>query len=155
MPEQKEYLSKEKFVELEKELAMLKTTKRREIAKQLEFAKSLGDLSENTEYQQAREDQAAVEDRISNIETLLKNAEILSSNKSDVVSVGSSVTIQKEGSKDKKNFQVVGSEEADSSVGKISNKSPIGASLIGSKKNDSVEVKTPNGKVTYKVISVG
>ncbi|HET8574606.1 MAG TPA: transcription elongation factor GreA [Candidatus Paceibacterota bacterium] len=154
MPEQKEYLSKEKYAELQKELAHLQTVKRKEIAEQLEYAKSLGDLRENTEYQQAREDQAAVEDRISNLEALLKGAEILSTKKSDVVAVGSGIVIQKQGTTDERKYRVVGSEEADSSAGKISNKSPLGSALIGTKKGDTITVKTPNGEAQYKILSV-
>lgn len=152
--EQKEYLSKEKYEELQKELVELQTVKRKEIAEELEYAKSLGDLRENTEYQQAREDQAAVEDRISTLENLLKNAEVVSAKKSDVIRVGSNIVIQKKGTKDERNYQVVGSEEADSTLGKISNKSPLGSALVGAKKNDTVMVKTPNGEVEYKILSI-
>lgn len=154
MTEQKEYLSKEKYNELKAELEQLQVEKRKEIAEQLEFAKSLGDLSENTEYQQAREDQAAVEERITTLETLLTNAEIVSGKKTDTIGVGSGLTIQKKGTKTAQEYTVVGSEEANSAAGKISNKSPLGEALIGSKPGDTITVETPRGSVEYKIVSI-
>jgi len=102
--ENKEYLTKEKYDELEKELAFLTTTKRKEIADQLEFAKSLGDISENAEYHEAREQQALTEDRINKIENVLKNAEIVEYKKSDTVVIGSTVTVKKEGEREIENL---------------------------------------------------
>lgn len=152
--DEKQYLSKEKFDELSKELEMLKTEKRRDVAEKLEFAKSLGDLSENAEYQEARDDQAKVEDRILNLEAILKFAEIVSHKKSDTVSIGSAVVVCKKGQKDEQTFYIVGSEEVDMSAGKISNKSPLGMSLLGKTKGDVTECETPNGKVEYKIVNV-
>src|SRR6185437_1515707 len=97
MPKE-ELISQEKFEELTKELDELRTTRRREVAEQLEYARSLGDLSENAEYQEAREMQGAVEERISKLENILKNAKIVKGSKSDVVGMGSTVTVQKIGS---------------------------------------------------------
>src|SRR3990167_5559668 len=91
-----EYLTKEKFKELEKELENLKTIKRKEIAEALEYAKSLGDFSENQEYQEARDSQAILEDRINRLEGILKSAKIISTQSTNVVSVGSAITIEKE-----------------------------------------------------------
>lgn len=152
--EEKEYLSKEKYEELKKELEHLLTVKRKEIALELEHAKSFGDLKENSEYHQAREDQATVEDRINNLETLLESAKIVTHKKKDTVEVGSCVKIQKKGSATEKEYTVVGSEEVDSSAGKISNKSPIGEALMGAKVGDELTVDTPSGKATYKILSV-
>ena len=150
----KHYLSKEKFDELERELEMLKSQKRKEIAEQLEFAKSLGDLSENAEYQEARENQAAVEDRIQKLETLIKNSEILKAHHANMVEVGSKVTIQKEGEKEATKFAIVGSEEANITEKKLSNESPLGRALLGKKKGDSATVMTPRGKVVYSIINI-
>lgn len=148
-----EYLTLEKKNELEGELSQLKSVRRKEIADSLEYAKSLGDLSENAEYHQAREDQANCEDRISHIEQILKNAVIMESGVSGVVSVGSTVTVLKKGSKEEKTFALVGSEEADSVSGKISNESPLGQALLGKKKGDKVIVHAPKGEVEYSIIS--
>jgi len=145
-----EYLSQEKFEELKKELDILKTKKRKEVTESLEFAKSLGDLSENAEYQEAREMQANVEQRISLLENLLKDAVILSANSKDLVGLGSIVVVTND-AKEVKQFQVVGSEESDISMGKISNISPLGSSLMGKKAGDVVVVNSPKGPIQYKI----
>lgn len=150
----KEYLSKEKFGQLKTELEHLKTAKRKEIAEELEFAKSLGDLSENAEYHEAREAQAALEDRISQLESILANAEIVDTHHSSQVEVGSVVHVQKKGDKAKKVYSIVGSEEADFPTGKISFKSPLGQALLGKKKDEEFTFKTPAGEVKYTVISI-
>lgn len=147
------YLTKEKFGELEKELAELKTVKRKEVAQNLEYARSLGDLSENAEYQEAREIQATIEDRIAVIENTLKTAEIVHEHRGDVVSMGSDVTVEKSGGA-KLKFKIVGSDEVNTAEGKISNLSPIGSALLGKKRGDSVTVATPKGPATYKIVSV-
>ena len=139
---------------MEIELLELKTVKRKEVAQNLEYARALGDLSENTEYQEARESQAMVEDRISTIENTLKTAEIVRELRGDNVSIGSEVTVEKEGSKSKTVFKIVGSDEANASEGKISNISPLGSELLGKKKGDSVTIKTPKGSTVYKISSV-
>ncbi|MBP6949063.1 MAG: transcription elongation factor GreA [Candidatus Pacebacteria bacterium] len=150
-----EYLTLEKKNELEAELAQLKTVRRKEIADSLEYAKSLGDLSENAEYHQAREDQANCEDRINHIEQILKNAVIMEGSVvAGVVHVGSTVTVLKKGSKEEKTFALVGSEEADSVSGKISNESPLGEALLGKKKGDKIIVHAPKGDIEYSVVEV-
>lgn len=150
-----EYLTLEKKNELESELTQLKTVRRKEIADALEYAKSLGDLSENAEYHQAREDQANCEDRINHIEEILKKAVIMeTSSVAGVVHVGSTVTVQKKGSKEEKTFALVGSEEADSISGRISNESPLGSAILGKKKGDKVTVHAPKGEIEYTVIAV-
>ncbi len=148
-----EYLTLEKKQLLESELEMLKTVRRKEIADALEYAKSLGDLSENAEYHQAREDQANCEDRISHIEQILKNAVIMDTHEAGVVSVGSTVTVLKKGDKEEKTYAIVGSEEADSIAGKISNESPLGQALLGKRKGDKVTVHAPKGNIEYTVVS--
>ncbi len=148
-----EYLTPEKKVEFEKELITLKTVRRKEIADALEYAKSLGDLSENAEYHQAREDQANCEERIAHIETILKNAIVTDTHAVGVVSVGSTVTLLKKGDKEERTFALVGSEEADSQSGKISNESPVGKAILGKKKGDKVTVVTPKGNVEYSIVA--
>ncbi len=150
----KEYLTQARFEELQHELKSLKFDKRKEIAEELEFAKSLGDLSENAEYHEAREAQAALEDRISQLESILASAEIVAAHKSDVADIGSKVTVQKKGEKETRVFIIVGSEEIDTAAGKVSFKSPIGQSLLGKKKGDDFVVTTPTKEVTYSVISI-
>lgn len=154
MAETKEYLTKEKHKELTAELDYLKKIKRREIADNLEYAKSMGDLSENAEYQEAREKQAEVEERINKLEQILSNVEFLPEHHGGVVGIGAVVTIEKESDKTKKTYQIVGSEEADIATGKISNESPVGIALIGKSKGERVELKTPAGKVGYKITEV-
>ncbi len=154
-----EYLTKEKFKELEEELKLAKTVKRKEIAEALEFAKSLGDLSENAEYQQAREAQAELEDRISVIEDIFKRAVIVSErgpNMRDgsVVNMGSTVTIKREADNTSKTVKIVGSEESDFLSDKISNESPLGMAMIGKKPGDKFIVHTPKGKVNYTIVSI-
>lgn len=149
-----EYLTKEKFEELKKELENLKTVKRKEVAEDLEYSKSLGDLSENAEYHEARDMQAAVEDRILKLETLLQSAQIVSQHHSDVVGVGTAVSIQKSSEKESKLYKIVGSEEADMSQGKLSVTSPLGAAIMGKKKGDKVAVTTPKGKIEYTITAI-
>lgn len=149
-----EYLTLEKKQLLEDELKMLQTVRRKEIADALEYAKSLGDLSENAEYHQAREDQANCEDRITHIEQILKNAVIMDGHTSGVVTVGATVTIVKKGEKEEKTFALVGSEEADSVSGKISNESPLGQALLGKKKGDKITVHAPKGEIEYTIVSL-
>ncbi len=150
----KQYLTQQKYEELQQELHDLIHVKRKEIAEQLEYAKSMGDLSENAEYHEARDGQAKIEARISQLEDLLKHAEILKHKKSDVVEAGSKVVIQKTGEKEKKEYTLVGSEEADMLAGKLSYDSPLGSALLGKKKGDAVSIDTPKGTVEYKIISV-
>ncbi len=150
----KEYLTKEKYDELKKELDYLKTVRRKEIAESLEYARSLGDLSENAEYQEAREMQAATEERIGNLEGILQSAKIVSHRPSDTATLGSTVVIQKEGEKDTHRYQIVGLEEADILERKISHLSPLGEAMMGKKKGDTFSFMTPNGKMNYKIVSV-
>ena len=149
-----EYLTPEKKVELENELNTLKTVRRKEIADALEYAKSLGDLSENAEYHQAREDHANCEDRINHLEQILKNAVIMDKHHAGHVEVGTTVTVIKKGEKEERQFTLVGSEEADSVGGKISNESPLGSALLGKSKGDAVTFSTPKGDVTYTIKAI-
>jgi transcription elongation factor GreA len=155
MPEQETVVSQEKFDEMVKELENLKTVRRTEIAKNLEYARSLGDLSENAEYQEARELQAATEERIRKLEELIKRAKIVTDGKKkDVVGFGSIVSIKKDASPDLHEYTIVGSEEADMRARKLSHLSPLGAALMGKKKGEVFTFETPNGKQTYTVEKV-
>ena len=154
MTEEKEYLTKERYDQLKLELEHLKKVKRKEVAESLEFAKALGDLSENAEYHEAREEQAAIEDRIATLERVLKSASIITQHHSSVVEVGSTVILRKGEAKDKVTFEIVGSEESDISNKKISFKSPMGRAMVGKKKGDSFVVHAPKRDVTYTVIEI-
>lgn len=154
MPDAPEYLTQEKYDQLVKELDYLKTKRRKEVAENLEYAKSLGDLSENAEYQEAREMQANIEDRIMKLEAMLQSAVIVKMQHTEVVSIGSTVSLIRDGAKDKVTYKIVGSEEADLSQGKLSINSPLGQALVGKKKGETLVAKTPGGNVSYKVVDI-
>lgn len=148
-------VSQEKFDEMSKELEHLKTVRRTEIAKNLEYARSLGDLSENAEYQEARDLQAATEERIKKLEELLKYTIIhTEGKKKSEVGFSSKVSIRKDGSPEVHEYTIVGSEEADMRVKKLSHVSPLGAALMGKKKGDVFTFATPGGKQTYTIEKV-
>ncbi len=148
-----EYITAEKKIELEKELARLAGIDRKEVLVKLEYAKSLGDLSENAEYHEARDEQGKLEDRIQKIEHILKNSTVVTTHHADLVEVGTTVTVSKKGG-EKKVYKIVGAEEADMIQGKISNQSPLGAALFGKKKGDTVSVHAPAGVVEYTIVSI-
>jgi len=156
MKEEREYLTKEKFEELNNELKDLKTVKRREVAESLDYARGLGDLSENAEYHEARELQANIEDRISKLESMLKNATIMSHEPShgEHVRIGTTVIVEKQGEKGHKKFKIVGSEETDMTQGKLSNRSPLGAAILGKKVGETFSFNSPAGNMTYKIIGI-
>ena len=155
MSDKESYLTQEKYDELAKELNLLKTEKRKEIAENLEYSKSLGDLSENAEYHEARAMQAELEDRIAKLETLMKSAVIVSGSKhGNNIEIGSTVVLQKSGVKENTTYILVGSEEADLVAGKISSSSPLGSAVIGKTKGDKISVNTPKGAVKYIIVDV-
>lgn len=155
MNDTQSFLTSEKFNELKKELDHLKTVRRKEVAESLEYARSLGDLSENAEYQEARDMQSAIEERIEYLEKTIKEAKIVSHDKrGDAVGLGSKVTIQKDKNKDKKEYTIVGSDEANIHEHKLSYLSPLGEALMGKKKGDEFQFETPIGKQKYKVLKV-
>ncbi len=153
MPKE-ELISQEKFEELTHELEQLRTTRRKEVAEQLEYARSLGDLSENAEYQEAREMQAAVEERVQKLESILKNAKIVRGSKSDTVGMGAQVQVAKVGDSTKHSYTIVGAEEANILEGKVSYHSPLGSALLGKKKGDEFSFHTPQGMLKYKILKV-
>jgi transcription elongation factor GreA len=148
------YLTREGAAKLESELVELKGSRRAELAKRLRSAIQMGDLSENADYHKAKEDQGFLEGRIQEIEFILRNAVIITATAgSDIISVGSHVTIQEEGS-DPETYHVVGAKEADPRHGKISNESPIGRASMDHKVGDTIEVETPGGKIKFKILKI-
>lgn len=154
-PENAEYLSQEGFLRLKEELSHLKEKRRKEIAERLEYAKSLGDISENAEYQEAKEEQQLVEARIADLEDILGRAVLISHPlATSFVDIGSNVVAQKDGSHHEDSFFIVGREEADPSQNRISNESPLGRALIGKKRGDYVLVHTPKGEISYQILDI-
>lgn len=149
----KNYLSKERYKELEKELEELKTKGRKKVAERLKKAKALGDLSENSEYQEARNERDQLEQKINKLQNILRNAEIIKKSKnSDKVRVGSKVKIKK--GKKESEYTIVGSQESDPAEGLVSNESPIGQALLGARVGQEVEVKTPKGSKKYEIVKI-
>ena len=149
------FLTSEGYLELENELQYLKTVKRAEVTQTLKEARALGDLSENSEYEQAREDQANLEKRIMEIEYSLEHATVIDEKENNgKVSIGSQVELQYEDDDDTESYKIVGSQEADPDDNKISNESPIAAAIMGKKVGDVVEVSSPNGIYSVKIIAI-
>lgn len=149
-----QHLTQERLDELKAELEMLKNTKRQEVAQRLKTAKEYGDLSENSEYVEAREEQANVEARIFELEELLKDVVTIKTGEGgDVVAVGSIVTV-KRGDREM-TYTIVGPYEAKPEEGRISDESPLGKSFLGHRVGDMISVATPGGTVQYEVVRVG
>ena len=150
------FLTSEGYLELEQELQYLKTTKRAEVTQTLKEARALGDLSENSEYEQAREDQANLEKRIVEVEYALEHATVIDENKNDgKVSIGCQVELKYEDDDDTESYKIVGSQEADPFNNKISNESPIAAAIMGKKVGDTVEVSSPDGVYSVRIVAIG
>lgn len=156
MEEKRNLMSYEKLQQLEDELHELKEVKRAEIAQKIKEAREQGDLSENAEYDAAKDEQRDIELRIEEIEKILKNAEVYLEEDiaSDVVGLGSTVTLLDVEYNEEVVYKIVGSTEADSLAGKISNESPVGKALVGSKKGTTITVEAPAGELKYKVLKV-
>ena len=142
--------------QLEEELEYLKTIRRAEIAEKIKEARSFGDLSENSEYDDAKNEQAVTESRIQEIENMLKNATVLDMEhlKKDKVNVGSTVKVMDLNYNEEMLFTVVSSTEANPMSGKISDESPIGKGLLGHKKGEVINVETPSGPMSFKILSI-
>ncbi len=150
------FLTGEGYLELENELQYLKTTKRQEVTQTLKEARALGDLSENSEYEQAREDQANLEKRILEIEYALEHATVIDENANNgKVGIGCQVELKYEDDDDTESYRIVGSQEADPFNNKISNESPIAAAIMGKKVGDTVEVSSPDGVYSVKIVAIG
>jgi transcription elongation factor GreA len=146
------YLTPEGHDALQKELDTLVNVRRPELAQKLKEAVAEGDLKENANYHDTKEQQGLVEGRIQYLENLLRSAVIIDTNgKSDEVTIGSTVVIREEGMDEDEEYMIVGPAEADPSSGKISHESPIGKALIGRKKGDNIRVQTPAGKIIFKL----
>ncbi len=152
-------VTREGYQKLEQDLNELRTVKRKEVADKIKVARGYGDLSENAEYDAAKEEQAIVEARIADLEATLKVARIIDDSElsNDTVSIGMRVTILAEGDdpEDAEEYDITGSTEADMNLNRISDESPVGAALIGHKAGDEVDVTLPNGNIiVYKVLAV-
>lgn len=149
-------LTSEGLVKYELELETLKTVKRKEVSEKIKIALSFGDLSENSEYDEAKNEQAMVEARIVEIEQMFKNVEILDEDhlNTDIVSLGSKVTIKNLKNNKTDTFKVVGSTEASPADKKISDESPVGKGILGHKKNDKVDIEVPSGVITYQILDI-
>ncbi len=156
MEEKEVLLTQEGYDKLEKELEYLRTEKRAEIAERIKVALGFGDLSENSEYDEAKNAQASNEIKIAGLETKLRYARIIDESEIDTktVQVGNTVKIKDLEFDEECEYTIVGSTEVDLSQNKISNESPIGAALLGAKKGQEVEVKIPAGIAKYKIISI-
>ena len=156
MAEKKNILTYEGLKKLEDELQDLKVNQRREIAQKIKEAREQGDLSENAEYDAAKDEQRDIEARIEQIEKILKNAEVVLDEEVDLdkINIGCLVRVLDLEFEEEEEYKIVGSSEASSLQGKISNESPIGRALIGAKVGDVVDVEAPAGTIQYKVLSI-
>lgn len=153
MAQQATYLTSEGEKKLRAELAELTGPRREELSQRLRSAIQMGDLSENADYHKAKEDQAFLEGRIQEIEAVLRTAIVVEKAHSDVVTIGSHVTVQEEGF-DPETYDLVGAKEADSRNSKISNESPLGRALMDHKVGDVVQAETPGGTIKFKILKV-
>ncbi len=147
------YLSKDGLEKLREELEVMTNVRRAEVAARIHEAKEHGDITENAEYEDAKNEQAFVEGRIQALSALIKNAVVITETHSTThVQIGSTVTLQSDDGKEK--FTIVGSAEAAPAHGRISNESPVGRALLGRKKGDTVVVTVPAGDTSYKIVSI-
>ncbi|GGH68397.1 transcription elongation factor GreA [Compostibacillus humi] len=153
--EKKYYMTKEGKEKLEKELEYLKTERRQEVVERIKIARGFGDLSENSEYDAAKDEQAFVEQRITQLEKMIRNAVIIENDENNnTVSLGKSVTFIELPDGEEETYTIVGSAEADPFEGKISNDSPMAKSLLGKEVGSEVTVSTPGGDIQVKIIKV-
>lgn len=152
----KKVVTREGYEELKERLEYLKTTKRYEVAERLKIARGYGDLSENAEYEEAKQEQGFVEGEINELEAMIRNVEVLSEDeiKTDVISIGSIVKLLDTDFDEEEEYRIVGSAEANIKEGKLSNESPVGKALLGHKIGETVVVEVPAGKVNYKILEI-
>ena len=150
------YFTAEGIKKMEEELDYLRSVKRGEVAEKIKVARSFGDLSENSEYDEAKNEQAMIEARILQIEAMLKNVKLLDAGALDTetVNLGSKVKVLDTEFDEEETYQIVGSTEANPDQGKISDESPIGKNLLGHRVGDIVAIPVPNGTVTYKILDI-
>ena len=153
---EKHYLTPEGKKQLEEKLHFYKTVKRPEVVKRIGIAREFGDLSENSEYDAAKDEQAQIEAEITEMEGILLNAEVIDKKKinSDVVSIGYKVKLYDEDFDEEVEYRITGSSESDPRNGIISNVSPVGKALIGHKKGETIDVRTPGGVTSYKIVGI-
>lgn len=156
MSEKEVFLTKEGLTKLEDELEQLKTVTRKEVADRIKVALGYGDLSENAEYDQAKQEQAKLEERILKLENLVREAVVVEEHEvtTDKVNIGTTVTVREDGEDEDEVYTIVGSAESDPLNGKISNESPLGAALLGRRRKDVVEVHAPDGVIKYTIKSI-
>ncbi|NLW23453.1 MAG: transcription elongation factor GreA [Tissierellia bacterium] len=156
MAEKDVFLTYEGLKKLENELDELKSVKRRDIAEKIKQSLAFGDISENSEYDQAKNEQAQLEERIAKLEMILRNAKLIDDEEisTDVVSIGSKVLVKDLEYDEEMEYTIVGSAEADPYEGKISNESPVGKALLGRKKGEVVEVHVPDGIIKYEILNI-
>ncbi|GBG96246.1 transcription elongation factor GreA [Lactococcus termiticola] len=149
-------MTQEGLEKLKLELDDLKLVKRPEVIDRIKVARSYGDLSENSEYEAAKDEQAFIEGRISTVETMIRYADIVDNTKTakNEVALGKSVTFQEIGEDEEETYQIVGTAEADPFAGKISNESPIAQALIGKKTGDTLKIPLPVGEIEVKIVKV-
>ena len=146
------YLTPEGLKKIKKELDFLKNVKRKEIAKRLKKAISFGDLSENADYSQTKEDQAFLEGKIAEFEETIISAALVKKKSKSIVQIGSVVLTESKGKKEK--FEIVGQEETDSLKNKISINSPLGKAILNKHKGETVKIATPEGEIRYKILKI-
>lgn len=153
---EKHYLTPEGKKQLEEKLNYFKTVRRPEVVKRIGIAREFGDLSENSEYDAAKDEQAQIEAEINEMESILLNAEVIDKKKisTDTVSVGCKVKLYDEDFDEEVEYRITGSSESDPRNGVISNASPVGKALIGHKTGETIYVQTPGGKTAYKIVSI-
>lgn len=156
MAEKDVFLTPAGLLKLENELDDAKSIKRREVADRIKQALAFGDISENSEYDQAKNEQAKLEERIAKLESILRNAKLIDEDEitTDVVSVGSKVIVLDVEYDEEMEYTIIGSAEADPYNGRISNESPVGSALLGKKSGDTIDVQVPDGTIKYKIISI-
>ncbi len=156
MAEKETILTLEGLRKLEEELEHLKTVKRKEIAERIKQAKEFGDIMENSEYEDAKNEQAFTEGRILQLEQMLRNAKLIDNHSTPPgeIAVGSTVRLKDLATGEEITYMIVGSAEADPDEDKISNESPVGKALLGKRKGDAVEVVVPAGKIRYSILQI-
>lgn len=156
MSEKEVFLTAEGLAKLEIELDESKAVKRKEVAGRIKVALDFGDISENSEYDQAKNEQAQLEERIAKVEMMLRNAVIIDENEisTDVVGIGSKVFVKDLEYEEDMEFTIVGSAEANPHEGRISNESPVGSALLGNKSGDIVDVMVPDGIIKYEILNI-
>ncbi len=146
-------MTSEGLEKLKTELRELTEVRRPDVVTRIKEAKALGDLSENAEYQSAKEEQSFIEGRVEELEQMIKHAKVVGAEHKGTVGIGSKITVEIEGEKDE--FEIVGPTESDPTKGRISIDSPVGQAVLSRKVGDKVNVQTPDGSVQYKIVTVG